>query len=135
VRADLIPESLLIGSEPFGPRLSAGQVAAALARGLAAGGRRQVDRWALGSELEPTRLRASRAVVIATARLDERTLAGSAAFEIASRARQSGVPAYAVTAHDALGAFDARLLDLQLVLQARDARALVAAGRRLAQVV
>jgi glycerate kinase len=74
-------------------------------------------------------------VVIAAARLDERTLAGSPAFEIAIRARQSGVPAYAVTAHNGLGAFDARMLDLQLVLEASDARALSAAGRRLAAVV
>jgi glycerate kinase len=77
----------------------------------------------------------SRAVVIAAARLDERTLAGSPAFEIATRARQAGVPAYAVTADDGLDAFDARMLDLQLVLQARDGRALAAAGRRLAGIV
>ena len=45
------------------------------------------------------------------------------------------MPAYAVTAEDALDAFDARILDLQLILQARGARTLAAAGRRLAQIV
>ena len=61
-----------------------------------------------------------------------RTLLGSLSFEIASRARQAGVPAYAVTAENALDAFDARILDLQLILQARTGRALQAAGRTLA---
>ena len=60
------------------------------------------------------------------------TLAGSVAFEIATRARQGGVPAYAVTAENALERFDARILDLQLILQARSRDALVAAGRELA---
>ena len=61
-------------------------------------------------------------------------VAGSAAFEIATRARQAGVPAYAVTGENALGAFDARMLDLQLVLEARGPRGLAAAGRRLASL-
>jgi glycerate kinase len=138
VGAKLIPETLLVVSERFAVGLSAERVAAALARGLAAGGRPHVERLPLGAELDPLalqeRLRASRAVVIAAARLDKRTLAGSPAFEIATRARQAGVPAYAVSAHDRLDAFDARMLDLQLVLEARDERALAAAGRRLAQV-
>lgn len=130
----LIPETLLLASEPFAG-LTAGRVADALARGLAAGGRLRVERVPLdvGPSLE-TRLRASRAVVIATARLDEGTLRGSPAFEIATRARQAGVPAYAVSADDRLDAFGARMLDLQLVLEARDERALAAAGRRVAQV-
>jgi len=42
------------------------------------------------------------------------------------------VPAYAVTAHDGLDAFDARLLDLQVILVAASARALAASGARLA---
>ena len=76
----------------------------------------------------------ARALVIALERLHERTLAGSRAFEIATRARQGGVPAYAVTAENALDAFDARILDLQLITQARSAKALTAAGRRLAEL-
>jgi glycerate kinase len=71
-------------------------------------------------------------VVVGAGRLQERTLAGSVIFEIATRARQSGVPAYAVTCEDALEAFDARILDLQVILQARSRSALVTAGRKLA---
>ncbi len=81
------------------------------------------------------RMRAARAVVVATERLRERALAGSVTFEIATRARQGGVPAYAVTGENALERFDARILDLQLVLQAGSARSLAAAGRRLAALV
>jgi glycerate kinase len=80
-------------------------------------------------------MRRSRAVVVAADRLEEQMLAGSVTFEIATRARQAGVPAYAVTAENRLDRFDARILDLQVILQARDARALAAAGRKLAQVV
>ena len=48
----------------------------------------------------------------------------ASAFEIATRARQAGVPAYAVTAENELDAFDARILDLQVILEAgRPARA------------
>ncbi len=139
MRAELIPETLLLASEGFGRALGAEQVAGALARGLARGGRPDVQQCPLGEAPEDlafdARLRRSRAVVIAAASLDERTLAGSPAFEIATRARQAGVPAYAVTARDRLSAFDARMLDLQLVLEARDPRALARAGRRLASVL
>ena len=66
------------------------------------------------------RMRLARAVVVGAQRLEERTLAGSVTFEIATRARQGGVPAYAVTSENALEPFDARILDLQLVLEAGD---------------
>lgn len=81
------------------------------------------------------RMRSARAVVLAEERLRESTLRGSVAFEIATRARQGGVPAYAVTAENRLEPFDARILDLQLILEAGDPRALAMAGRRLAQVL
>ncbi|HUB73710.1 MAG TPA: hypothetical protein VL979_06710 [Solirubrobacteraceae bacterium] len=143
-----VPERLLIASGPFTGALSAAEAAAALARGVRAAGRpapdvlaldcREDDREAVREQLEAAgfeaRMRAARAVVLAFARLEERTLAGSAAFEIATRARQAGVPSYAVTAHDLLDAFDARILDLQLVLEARTARSLSAAGGRLAEL-
>ena len=80
-------------------------------------------------------MRRARAVVIATERLRETTLAGSVTFEIATRARQGGVPAYAVTGANALDAFDARILDLQLILPARSRAALMTAGRKLAELV
>ncbi len=81
------------------------------------------------------RMRSARAMVVAARRLQERALAGSVTFEIATRARQGGVPAYAVTSENALEPFDARILDLQWVLRADSRRALAAAGRRLAGIV
>ncbi|HVR05049.1 MAG TPA: glycerate kinase [Solirubrobacteraceae bacterium] len=81
------------------------------------------------------RMRAARAVILGAGRLDERTLLGSATFELATRARQAGVPAYAVAGENALSLFDARILDLQVVLQARDTRALRRAGEKLAGLV
>jgi glycerate kinase len=145
----LIPERLLVASGPFGPRLAASEVIAAIARGLRAGGAPEPDVCplpvdgvsgddvrALLEELDlDARMRRARAVVVGAERLEERTLAGSVTFEIATRARQGGVPAYAVTGENALERFDARVLDLQVVLQARSRRALTAAGRKLAGLV
>jgi glycerate kinase len=140
-----IPTTPLIVTGAFGAGLPAPRVAAALARGLRAGGLPDPDVCALPADLErdgalraghalrlDLRMRLARCVILGEWQLDERTLAGSAAFEIATRARQSGVPAYAVTGENRLSAFDARMLDLQLILTARSARALTAAGRRLA---
>ncbi len=144
-----IPDHVLLACERLGPRLPAETVAAAIAQGLIegdraapdvclldgrdAGGRRpQAMLDALGFD---ERMRSARAVVLAVARLRERTLIGSVAFEAATRARQAGVPSYAVAAQDDLDSFDARILDLQVVLQAGTRRALVAAGRRLAEIV
>jgi glycerate kinase len=145
----LIPHRLLIASGPFGPGLTASEVVAAIARGLRAGGAPDPDVCplpivngsgddvrALLEELDlDARMRRARAVVVGAQRLEERTLAGSVTFEIATRARQGGVPAYAVTGENALEPFDARILDLQVVLQARSRRSLVAAGERLAALV
>ncbi len=144
-----ISQRLLIACARFGPRLSATAAASAIARGLSDGGLPQPDVCPLtiaegeGEDVRgllealgfDARMRAARAVVVGAALLEERTLAGSFAFEIATRARQSGVPAYAVTGHDALDAFDARILDLQVIVQARSSRGLVSAGRRLARLV
>jgi glycerate kinase len=154
----VIPRTVLIAVEPFGAGLGAERAAAAIGRGV------QAADASLGVDLCPvepptragdaqpgaapaaidallraldfdTRMRAARAVVVGAARLDERTLLGSATFELATRARQAGVPAYAVTADNELGLFDARILDLQVVLQARDTRALRRAGEKLAGLV
>ena len=76
----------------------------------------------------------ARAVILACARLEQSTLAGSAVFEIATRARQAGVPAYAMAAENRSSLFDARVLDLQTILRP-GARALAAAGRRLAAII
>ena len=142
----MISRTLLIAARPFGGRLGAEQVVGAIADGLLDSGW-EVDLLALDDESESAaialvrspefdaRMRAARAVVIAEPRLDERTLAGTVAFEIATRARQGGVPAYAVTGEDDLDSFDARILDLQTILQARTHRSLVNAGRKLAELV
>ena len=142
------PTTPLIATGPFGG-LSAERVAALIARGLQQGGTPAADLLALaggeesGAELRElldghhleARLRAARAVILGRWRLQERTLAGSAFFEIATRARQAGVPAYAVAGRNRLDSFDARILDLQLVIEASSERALVAAGRTVATVI
>jgi hypothetical protein len=130
--------------------LSATRACAAIARGLTADGQLECDVCPLETDLgiravsasKPLdeadfgrRMRAARALVIACAQLDDRRLAGSIAFEAATRARQGGVPAYAVTGHDALDPFEARIVDLQIVLEAGTVGALSAAGRRLARLV
>ncbi|MEA2218702.1 MAG: glycerate 2-kinase [Solirubrobacteraceae bacterium] len=81
------------------------------------------------------RMRAARAVVTGEARLDATTLDGRVAGAIAIRARQAGVPCHAVVAVDALTRFDARILDLQAIVEAHTIAQLEAAGERLAQVL
>jgi glycerate kinase len=146
-RAVGIPQRLLLACGSFGPRLSATAVASALGRGIHDAGLPEPDMCVLPTIEDGTdagqllddlgfdvRMRQARAVVIAAERLEERTLAGSITFEIATRARQGGVPAYAVSGENTLDAFDARILDLQVVLQARSRGALVTAGRKLAEL-
>ncbi len=162
-----ISQTVLVACAAFGPRLPAGAVASAIAKGLRDGGLPEPDvcplpdsdrsavaaSAALASAGPSTcpderdvrelldalgfdaRMRAARAVVVGVRRLQERALAGSVTFEIATRARQGGIPAYAVTGENALEPFDARILDLQLVLRAASRGALAAAGHRLAAVV
>lgn len=78
------------------------------------------------------RMRAAQAVVVGEGRLDLTTLEGKAAGELAVRARQAGVPAFAVVGQDGLDLLDRRILDLQAVIEASDEKALRAAGRKLA---
>jgi hypothetical protein len=145
--AVLIPRRALIASGPFGA-LGPERVAAAIARGLLAAGQPEPDLLELADAARgdvlgelllqsgfDSRMRAARAVIVAVQRLREDTIAGGVAFEIATRARQSGVPAYAVTAENRLDAFDARILDLQAILEADGPRALAGAGRRLAKLL
>src|ERR1700691_4924595 len=138
---------MLVAPEPFGNGLDARRAAAAIARGIRAGDATlEVDLCPIDGDARDlaatrehldavgfdARMRAARAVVVGAQRLDEKTLLGSATFEIATRARQAGVPAYAVAGENALSRFDARILDLQVILQARDTRALRRAGEKLA---
>jgi hypothetical protein len=157
----LIPDTPIVVSTRFATGLPAASVAEAIGRGLRAGGLRQAELFPLTADGEETsgtptalpaavrdaldaldfdpRLHRARAVIVAEPRLAQGThglsLIGSATFEIATRARQAGVPAYAVFAENTLGSFDARILDLQVVLQAGNTRALTAAGRKLAMLI
>jgi hypothetical protein len=133
----VIPDTLLLAVGPLGPEMSAERVARALAKGVRAGGMGEPDVCPIENGPPAgfdARMRRARAVVVGAERLDRETLAGSAVFEIATRARQAGVPAYAVTGANDLDAFDARMLDLQLILRARTVRGLAAAGTKLARL-
>lgn len=144
-----IPTHALILCEDLGPRLGAPRVGEALAAGLIEAGAPQPDVCAVEEARAPgdgggelldgvgfdARMRAARAVILAIASLEEGTLAGSLAFEAATRARQGGVPCYAVTAANHLDAFDLRILDLQAVLEAGTAPQLERAGEELVRLM
>ncbi len=127
--------TVLVAAEAFGGELDAARVAHAIGRGLHQG----------SPELEPdlcpieelpkdldSRMHRARAVLIAAMRLDhEMLLRRAAVFEIATRARQTGVPCYAIAASNELDLFEARILDLQVVLEADGERGLAGAGKKL----
>ncbi|HEY4281400.1 MAG TPA: glycerate kinase [Conexibacter sp.] len=99
-----------------------------------------------GAQLEPgaafvleqlgveQRMLAARAVIVGEGLLDLSTLSGKAPGELATRARQSGVPCFAVVGARTLEPFGGRILDLQAVLEAGDLDALEQAGRELARL-
>jgi glycerate kinase len=124
------------------PRDPRGVPATGAAGGLSGG------LWAaFGARIEPgapfvldaigfdARMRASFAVVAGEGRLDATTLQGKAVAEVATRARQAGVPAHAIVGRDALDAFGKRILDLQRVLEAGSVPEMEAAGERLARAL
>lgn len=149
----MISNIVLVLAEGFSERMNAARGAASLSRGMEADGRLSCDLCLLaggvGHVREPRgersklldrldfdkRMRAARALVIACERLEDRTLPASVAFEAATRARQAGVPTYAVAGRDSLDQFEARIVDLQLIFEANTSRALEAAGAKLAQLV
>ena len=81
------------------------------------------------------RLRAARAVVVGEGRLDATTLEGKIAGEIATRARQAGVPCHAIVGSNAIDRFSARILDLQVILEAGTPDELREAGVRLGRML
>src|SRR3954447_19750106 len=104
--------------------------------------------WAqYGAALEPgatffldaldfdARMRAARAVIAGEGKIDEQTLQGKIAGEIATRARQAGVPCFAIVGTRELDAFGARMLDLQRILEAGDLDAIAAAAASLVDVL
>jgi len=100
--------------------------------------------WAqLGAELVPgapfvldalgfdARLREARAVVTGEGRIDEQTLQGKIAGEVATRSRQRGVPCSAIVGRSALDRFGRRLLDLDSVTEATTLEAIEEAALAL----
>jgi len=81
------------------------------------------------------RMRAARAVVTGEGRLDRQSLAGKLVSEVATRARQAGVPCHAVVGGNLLEPFDTRILDLQLVLEASELAEIEAAGEQIGNLI
>jgi glycerate kinase len=81
------------------------------------------------------RMRAARAVITGEGRLDSQSLAGKLVSEIATRARQAGVPCHAIVGSRELDAFGIRILDLQVVVEAGTPAAISRAARRLADLL
>jgi glycerate kinase len=140
--------TVLVASGHFRGKLDAASVVAAIEQGLRARGDWEIDESPLSQEGDPgavralldalnfdARMRAAHAVVVVEEHLDHSVLRGSAVFEIATRARQAGVPCYAVAVNSELDAFEARILDLQLVIEAASARSFVAAGQLLGKLI
>ena len=82
-----------------------------------------------------SRMRAARAVVTGEGRLDQQSLAGKAISEVATRARQSGVPCHAIVGQRELDSFGVRILDLQAVLEAGTLEDIRAAAQRLGELI
>ncbi len=81
------------------------------------------------------RMRQARAVITGEGKLDEQSLAGKLVSEIATRARQSGVPCHAIVGTRELDTFGVRVLDLQAVLEASTPAEIEAAASELAEVI
>lgn len=117
-------------------QLPGGGAAGGLAGGLHA---------AFGAAIEPgapfvlsaigadARMRAAAFVIVGEGQLDRTSLRGKVPGELATRARQAGVPCSAVVGRSRISDFDARIIDLMEIIEATDAAQLEAAGRTLAQ--
>jgi glycerate kinase len=81
------------------------------------------------------RMLASRVVITGEGKLDQQSLVGKLVSEIATRARQRGVPCDAVCGVRALDAMGARMLDLEHILEATTLDELRRAGRELAELI
>jgi glycerate kinase len=81
------------------------------------------------------RMRESAFVVTGEGCLDRLTFQGKAVFEVATRARQSGVACHAVVGRSELEPFEERILDLQTVTRASTIAEIEQAGRELGHAV
>ena len=104
--------------------------------------------WAVhGAHLEPgaafvldalgfdERMRAARCVITGEGRIDEQTLQGKVVGEIGTRTRQAGVPLHAIVGENALDPFGARMIDLQLVVEASTLAEIEASAHRLGALI
>ncbi len=118
------------------PRLADARALAALREGLAAGG---AANSVLATGLAPPELeralREARALIVLAPALRGALAPSTRFFELATRARQGGVPAFAVVGEDDGDPFAARILDLQRVLEARSAPAARRAGGTIAALL
>ncbi len=89
-------------------------------------------RFVLSALEADERIKAARAVIVGEGRLDRTTLEGKIAAEIAVRARQLGVPCYAVVGSNGLEPIDQRILDIQVVIEATTLEEIEQAGREIA---
>lgn len=130
-----VPTEVLVAADSFGGTFTATEVAEALVHGLAASGQpARVSRLAEGgTAIVPpvSEIRAARAVVTCTDRLDRESLVGSLLSEVATTARQAGVPCHAVVGSNQLDLFDIRILDLQLVVEATTLAEIETAGAEI----
>lgn len=69
--------------------------------------------WVLDQVGFSPRMTAARAVITGEGSLDHQTLLGKAVGEVATRARQSGVPCHAIVGRMGMTEFDARILDFE----------------------
>ncbi len=81
------------------------------------------------------RMRQAREVVTGEGKLDELSLAGKLVSEIATRARQAGVPCDAIVGKRELDSFGLRVLDLQAVLEASTTAEIEAAACELGALI
>jgi len=88
--------------------------------------------FVLGALSFDERMRAAHAVIAGEARLDAATLRGGIAGEIATRARQSGVPCHAIVGTNLADRFEARILDLQAIHEATTLDGIETAAEALA---
>jgi glycerate kinase len=91
--------------------------------------------WVLDALGFDARMRESRAVVTGEGRLDEHTLAGRIVGEIGTRTRQAGVPLHAIVGSDALDRFGKRIIDLQVVIEARERAQIETAAEALGRAL
>jgi glycerate kinase len=130
-----VPTEVLVIADSFGGRFTAADVGEALVLGLAASGQpARVSRSdEEGTAIAPpvNEIRAARAVITCTDRLNRESLVGSLLSEVATTARQAGVPCHAVVGSTELDLFDLRILDLQIVLETMTLAEIEAAGAEI----